>query len=170
MLVPSSLLAAALVTLAPLARAACECGYLDPSTNAIWTDATITYFNETGTTDIVTEPAKSPRIYGQQSAGETGTGQESWAIVGDLVDNWETSFGATWRSAVSYNNTYIDDMSPGLAMQVSQANMNTRIVNGSQIVTRRRDIQYGTFRASIQHAPLVQEGYGFKFGVSYNDR
>ncbi|UZJ55558.1 hypothetical protein CBS101457_004878 [Exobasidium rhododendri] len=159
----------ALTSLAPLARAACECGYLDPDTNALWTDATITYFNESGINDIVTRPAQSPRIYGQQIAGDTGTGQESWAIVGDHVNDYEDSFGATWRSAVSYNNTFIDDMSLGLGMQVSTPDLKDRIVNGSQIVTRRRDIQYGTFRASIQHAALSAEGAGFKFGVSYNE-
>lgn len=163
-------LSVTLFALAPFARAACECGYLDPSTNALWTDATITYFNETGTADIVTLPAKSPHIYGQQTIGDTGTGQQSWAVVGDHINEWEDSFGATWRSAVSYNNTFIDDQSLGLGMQVSTPDLKHRIVNGSSIVTRRRDIQYGTFRASIQHAPIYGEGAGFKFGVSYNER
>ena len=160
---------ALILTSAPQqAHAACECGYLDPVTNVLWTDATITYFNETGLQDMVTQPEESPKIYGHQTAGETGTGQQSWAVVGDHVNDWEESFGATYRSAVSYNNTFIDDQAQGLAMQVSPANLKHRIVNGSQIVTRRRDILYGSFRAQILPPTSLGRGAAFKFGASYN--
>ncbi|PWZ00053.1 hypothetical protein BCV70DRAFT_104364 [Testicularia cyperi] len=148
-------------------QAACECGYLDPLTNALWTDRTITYFNESGLNDVVTDPAESPRIYGGATSGETGTGQQAWSLVGDFVNKWENSFGATYRSAVSYNNTFIDNNS--LALQVSPANLDHRIVNGSQIVTRRRDILYGSFRAEIQPAVSLGRGAAFKFGAFYND-
>lgn len=162
---------AGLAAIAPLAQAACECGYFDPAINALRTDATITYFNKTGLADVVTMPAKSPSIYGNKQSGSTGQGQESWAVVGDLVNEYENSFGATFRSAVSHNNTFIDDMSQGLSLQVSPANIKTRIVNGSQIVTRRRDILFGSFRASIQPALANSEGgTGFKFAVAYNER
>ncbi|KAN0062765.1 hypothetical protein ACQY0O_004960 [Thecaphora frezii] len=167
-----ALLAAAttLISRAPLqAQAACECGYLDPSTNALWTDAAITYFNETGTDDIVTHPAKSPNIFGMQTAGDTGTGSQTWAVLGDHVNDWEESFGATYRSAVSYNTTYIDKTTHALAMEVSPANLKHRIVNGSSIVTRRRDILYGTFRAQMQPVTSQGRGSGFKFGVSWNE-
>lgn len=53
------------------AQAACECGYLDPFTNHLWTDASFSYFNETGLDDIVMNPAVSPKIYGNQNGGET---------------------------------------------------------------------------------------------------
>lgn len=153
----------------PTVRGACECGYLDPSTGALWTDATISYFNETGLTDVVTQPAKSPRIYGEQSAGDTGTGQQPWSLVGNHINEYEESFGATWRRAVSYNNTFLNGTN-GLAMQISPADIKNRIVNGSQIVSRRRDIQYGTFRAKIIPAPNVGAGGAFTFGASYNER
>ncbi|EPQ26678.1 uncharacterized protein PFL1_05657 [Pseudozyma flocculosa PF-1] len=152
-----------------LANAACECGYLDPATNALWTDAAITYFNETGTSDMVTNPAQSPKIYGQLSAGDTGSGSETWAVVGDHINDWEESFGATYRSAVSYNTTYIDQASRALAMEVSPANLKHRIVNGSSIVTRRRDILYGSFRAQIQPPTSLGRGAAFKFGASWNE-
>ena len=154
------------------ARAACECGYFDPNTGSTWTDASITYFNETGLQDVVALPSKSPGLFGQQNIGETGTGQETWAVGGDHVNPWETSFGATWRSAVSHNNTFIDktDSSLGLAMQISQADPETRIVNGSQIVTRRRDILYGSFRANIMPPAHTGEGAGFKWSIAYNIR
>lgn len=162
-----SLLAAA-ATATTLVRGACECGYQDPLTGALWTDATISYFNETGLDDVVTLPTKSPRIYGEQSAGDTGTGQQPWSVVGDHVNEYEESFGATWRSAVSYNNTFLNE-SHGLAMQISPADTKHRIVNGSQLVSRRRDIQYGSFRAMILPAANVGAGGAFTFGASYNE-
>jgi hypothetical protein len=150
---------------------ACECGYLDPISGELWTDATITYFNETGLNDVVTNVQESPGIYGQQTVGQTGTGQQAWSLVGDHVNDWEESFGATYRSAVSYNNTF-SNTTLGLGMQVSTADEATHIVNGSQIVTRRRDIQFGSFRAYIIPASSFNRngGSAFKFGVSYNDR
>lgn len=167
---PAMLVASALVfalSTLPLIRAACECGYRDPLTDALWTDRSITYFNESGLTDVVTDPTVSPRMYGGATPGETGDGQQAWALVGDLVDKWENSFDATYRSAVSYNNTYIDDNA--LALQVSPANLHNRIVNGSQIVTRRRDILFGSFRAEIEPAVSRGRGAAFKFSAAWND-
>lgn len=167
---PARLVASTLVFAASclsFAQAACECGYRDPLTNALWTDRSITYFNETGLTDVVTQPQRSPRIYGGATPGETGNGQQSWSLVGNLVNKWENSFGATYRSAVSYNNTFVDDNA--LALQVSPAEPVHRIVNGSQIVTRRRDILYGSFRAQIEPAISLGAGAAFKFSAAYND-
>ncbi|SOV01561.1 uncharacterized protein UDID_06805 [Ustilago sp. UG-2017a] len=167
---PATLVVSSLVFAAsslPFVQAACECGYRDPLTNALWTDRTITYFNESGLNDLVTDPAVSPRIYGGATAGETGDGQQDWSLVGNLINKWETSFVATYRSAVSYNNTFLDDNA--LALQVSPAEPTHRIVNGSQIVTRRRDILYGSFRAQIEPAISRGRGAAFKFSATYND-
>ncbi|UZJ53603.1 hypothetical protein CBS101457_002923 [Exobasidium rhododendri] len=151
--------------------AACECGYLDPASGQLWTDATITYFNETGLADVVVDVQQSPSIYGQETNGQTGDGQQAWSLIGDHINDWEDSFGATYRSAVSFNNTFYVNESVGLGMQVSPATQSTHVVNGSQLVTRRRDIQYGSFRAFI--LPTASEnlngGSAFTFGVSYND-
>lgn len=169
------MLAAALASCAMLvsrAHAACECGYQDPSTGDIWTDATITYFNETGLSDVVTDVQQSPAIYGEQTAGSTGDGEQSWSLIGDHINKWENSFGATYLSAVSFNNTYSTYQSRGLSMQVSPADEKRHIVNGSQVVTRRRDIQYGSFRAFILPAASynMNGGSAFTFGISYNER
>lgn len=172
-LLASAVLALSSATLR--ANAACECGYLDPSTNHLWTDASFSYFNETGLEDIVMDPTKSPKVDGAETAGETGDGQQTWSAVGNHINPYEESFGATYLSAVSYNNTYIDNRTDGLAMQVSTANQKTHVVNGSSIVTRRRDILYGSFRASvkppfIKPIPGSDRGYGsgFQFALSYN--
>lgn len=167
---PATLVASALllaVSSLPFARAACECGYRDPLTNALWTDRTITYFNESGLTDVVLNPAVSPQMYGGATPGETGDGQQAWSVIGDQINKWEESFDATYRSAVSYNNTFLNDNA--LALQVSPAEPVHRIVNGSQIVTRRRDILYGSFRAEIEPAVSLGRGAAFKFSAAYND-
>ena len=173
-LVASAILALSSVTLR--VKADCECGYLDPSTNHLWTDAAFTYFNESGLDDMVTNPAKSPKINGIETAGLTGDGQQTWSAVGDHINPYEDSFGATYLSAVSYNNTYIDNRTEGLAMQVSPANEKTHVVNGSTIVTRRRDILYGSFRVSVKppfinNTPGFDHGFGsgFKFALAYNE-
>ncbi|EST07846.1 Acyltransferase 3 [Kalmanozyma brasiliensis GHG001] len=159
-------------------KADCECGYLDPSTNHLWTDAAFSFFNETGLDDIVMNPAKSPKPNGNEIVGDTGDGQQTWSAVGNHINPYEESFGATYLSAVSYNTTYIDNRtsSEGIAMEVSPANQKTHVVNGSTIVTRRRDILYGSFRANIKPPfinpiPGSDKGYGsgFEFTVAYND-
>lgn len=48
-----------------------------PTTNHLWTDAAFSYFNETGLEDIVMNPAKSPKVDGNQPSGDTGDGQQT---------------------------------------------------------------------------------------------
>ena len=152
-------------------RAACECGYRDPVTGDVWTDATITYFNETGLADAVIDVQEQSSVLGAGPAGNSGNGQQAWTVIGDHVNDWEDSFGAIYRSAVSANNTYTHELASGLAMQVSTPTPD-HVVNGSQIVTRRRDILYGSFRAFIIPAVNADKngGSAFQFGVSYNTR
>lgn len=161
-----------IATVIPRVDAACECEYLDPLTQEIWTDAVFTYFNETGISDVVTNIMESPNIYGEKTQGNTGNGSQAWSAIGDHVNKWENSFGATYLSAVSFNNTFVQQEENGLSMQVSPANQKNHIVNGSQLVTRRRDILYGSFRTFIIPAKSFNGngGSAFKFGVSYNER
>lgn len=97
----SWVLLAALNLLFNTARAAdCDCGYLDPTTQSLWTDASITYWNESDSSqDIVFNPTESPSPYGQSSAGDSGTDLKSWTSIEKLND-YEDSFQATFRSGV----------------------------------------------------------------------
>lgn len=86
------------------AAGSCECGYLDPTTQSLWTDASITYWNESSAAQaIVLNPTQSPSDFGSSSSGDTGSGQEAWASIESLND-WEDSFQATYRAGtkVSY--------------------------------------------------------------------
>ncbi|KAJ1029390.1 hypothetical protein NDA13_002641 [Ustilago tritici] len=46
--------------------------------------------------------AKSPKIDGVATVGETGNGPQTWSAVGHYVHPYEESFGATYLSAYSY--------------------------------------------------------------------
>lgn len=163
--------AVGLGTVTELVSASCECGYLDPTTNELWTEASITYFNESGTGDVAYEGTKS--IYGQDPPSTDGNGSgQAWSVVGDFTNKWEMSFGATWRSSVQTNNTFADgDL--GLGMRVSMPDVKNRIVNGAQLVTRRRDIAFGSLRTMVippNNTAQAGGGAAFKFGTFYNDR
>lgn len=166
----------------------CPCGYLDTTTNDLWTDSILTYFNETGAQqDVVFSPLVSPYYMGQGTSGNTGNGTEDWAAAGDQVNVWEDAFGATYRSGVAYNNT---DLHNGLLrMAVNPAEMKHRIVYGAEgeitaylqcfarktnrernaAVTRRRDILYGTFRAAMNASLGNGAGTAFQMSAKYND-
>ena len=159
-----------LLALAKEAAAACDCGFRDPATDSLWTDAIITYFNETGAAQsIVSNPERSADRYGQDDAGSSGNGQQPW-VASQRTNDWEDDFGATWRSAVSFNNTYFsnDSSSTGLHMQVSPADTVNRISYGSQLVSRRRDILFGSFQAFVKPSTPVSAGTTFDMEVAYN--
>lgn len=109
----------------------CPCGYLDPTTDSLWTDAIVTYFNETdAASDIVTTPTISPSYQGDQSAGNTGNGTQDWSIIGDQLNAYEDGFDATYRSGLQYNNTAIRNTL--LEMYLQPADRKNRIVYGAE--------------------------------------
>lgn len=109
----------------------CPCGFTDPTTGAIWTDALLTYFNETDvSSDIVMTPAASPYSEGEKGQGDTGTGTQDWSNIGGQVNEWEDAFGATYRSGVLLNNTALTNSQ--LEMYVQPAEMKDRIVYGAE--------------------------------------
>lgn len=75
--------------------AACECGYLDPQTGALWTDASLSYFNDTSAySQVIFSPLKSPSASGQRTAGDTGDGTQLWSAT-SFVNQWERDFGVS---------------------------------------------------------------------------
>lgn len=147
----------------------CRCGYYDSKTDAIWTDSTITYFNETGAQEkVVWESVSPPSFQGTLSAGDSGTGPEDWA-VGEQRNDWEDAFGSTWVSGVAYNNTFLPaNPVNGLALAVPPAIKRNRTSFGSLIVSRRRDLRYGTFRVAIDPPSPGQGGTLIQMAVWYN--
>ncbi|KAK0552264.1 hypothetical protein OC846_002961 [Tilletia horrida] len=147
----------------------CLCGYLDNTNQAIWTDRTITYFNESGAaSDVVFQPEKAPSFQGILTAGDTGDGPQAWA-AGQQTDPWEDAFGATWLAGTKYNNTFLPTNSTdGLALAVPPGDRQNRISYGAVLISRRRDIRYGSFRASIEPPTPGQGGTLIQMAVWYN--
>jgi hypothetical protein len=135
----------------------CPCGYNDPTTGQLWTDAVLTYFNETdASNDIVMDPSVSPYSAGQQSAGNTGSGTQDWSNVGGQVNAWEEAFGATYRSGVLYNNTALHNTD--LEMYVQPAELKDRIVYGAECECRGGSLCYLLGPLIYSGSPLSYSG------------
>lgn len=161
------LLASAILTVLSGAWAQCNCGYRDPETLALFTDSIITYFNETDAAEqVVFTPERSADRYGRDDPGYAGTGQQAW-INSERLNDWEDDFSATWRSAVMYDNTYLENNT--MVMRVQAAEQKHRIVFGSQFQTRRRDILYGTFRTMVRPPSVTSAGTEFDIELAYNE-
>ncbi|KAE8272041.1 hypothetical protein A4X09_0g288 [Tilletia walkeri] len=149
--------------------APCDCGYQDPATGAVWTDAIITYFNETeAANDIVFQPARSPYANGDSDSGDSGTGSQSWVVAGDQVHKWEEGFTATYRAGFNYNNTFLDSNESALALNIQPADMSNHVSLGAQIVSRRRDILYGSFRVEMKLPATRNAGSVLRAAAQYN--
>ncbi|CAO1612506.1 unnamed protein product [Jaminaea pallidilutea] len=155
------------------AQSQCACGYRDPTSNQVWTDAIITYFNETNAaTDFVMDPAQSPNVAGRKGSGSTGDGSQDWAAYSQL-NAYNLGYGIDWRTGYQYNNTYqtIDQDRATQAMQLAvvPADLKHRITWGAGLLTRRRDILFGSFRTSVIPSPSSNEGTYLTMGVKYDD-
>jgi len=116
----------------------------------------------------VWESVSPPSFQGTLSAGDSGTGPEDWA-VGEQRNDWEDAFGSTWVSGVAYNNTFLPaNPVNGLALAVPPAIKRNRTSFGSLIVSRRRDLRYGTFRVAIDPPSPGQGGTLIQMAVWYN--
>lgn len=142
----------------------------DPATNALWTDSIITYFNETeASSGIVFDPPSSPSLDGSKSGGDTGTSlQRSWTTV-DHLNDWNEGFSNLWRTGYASNNTHLSPRtSEGLQLDVQPADTSDRITWGSALLTRRRDIQYGSLRTSMVAPRPYEGGTVLQLGIQYN--
>lgn len=138
----------------------------------MWTDAILTYFNETNAaTDFVLEPTKSPSYYGSQGSGDTGSGSQDWAAY-DSLNAYNEGYNSNWRTGWRYNNTYpttdSDRATQALQLAVTAADLRNRITWGAGLVTRRRDILFGSFRTSVLPSPSSNEGTYLTMGVEYD--
>lgn len=109
----------------------CSCGFTDKSKNQIYTDAIIVYFNETST--IPTQD-----FFRQ-----------------DFVHKKEYGWTTVYRQGAVLDNAFLTNFSDvsnnSLALVVDPATSN-RLVKGGAIESKRQDILYGSFRASMKGA------------------
>ncbi|UZJ53103.1 hypothetical protein CBS101457_002423 [Exobasidium rhododendri] len=163
----------ALLICAGLAESKCECGYLDPVTDELWTDRIITYWNETASAqaDLITNPTVSPAWQGQGIAGDTGTQNENWVVASAPINNWEDGFSSTYRTGYAKENVRLvnDTKFQGLALDVSPAFRKNHTTWGSAVVSRRRDILYGSFRTMTQAPNIQYGGSAFDMQARFNE-
>lgn len=122
----------------------CPCGYRDDATRQVYTDSIVVYFNETEAIDH-----NIFRILEYEHKKEKG---------------WNTVFRqGSQPSNVGLGNTgslpwqdEVDGRTPSLELFVNPST-EKHLVNGAQLRSTRRDILYGTFRASLR-SPLPWAG------------
>ncbi|KAF1935214.1 hypothetical protein EJ02DRAFT_507172 [Clathrospora elynae] len=130
--------------------ASCSCGFLDPRTGAIWTDAIVTYGNETEklpVDSLVAEEYQHP---------------------------YEKNWNARYRSgALPTNIGHNDSTAPGWngsawTLSLERPTKNHFVV-GASIRSLRRDIRYGTFESALGPPKPGVGGSVLAMRLDYNE-
>ncbi|KAH6664461.1 hypothetical protein B0J14DRAFT_551896 [Halenospora varia] len=121
----------------------CSCGYYDSATDEVFTEAIITYFNETSvlSPDFITE---------------------------DYKNKFEKDWNAIYRQGADTTNVQFSNGSQSLQLHVSNPD-NEHLVLGGGVRTLRSDIQYGSFRSLLRPADSGNGGTSISMVLSYND-
>ncbi|CAK3870799.1 hypothetical protein DOTSEDRAFT_56085 [Lecanosticta acicola] len=133
----------------------CSCGFQDPTTKDLFTDSIILYFNETGVDTNVFE------IRNYQNKNQKG-----WNTVfkqGARPSNvWiGNNDSLPWQDAV-------DGTQPSLEMYLDALDQYQHRSQGAELRSLRRDILYGTFRASMRSAQPWVGGSAMSMYLQYN--
>jgi hypothetical protein len=129
----------------------CSCGFYDNSTGDLFTESTITYFNETTGIPLVDF---IPQVY--EHKYEKG---------------WNSLFrqGASLSNLQFRNDTSNPSFpSPSLELYVDPSTSNHLVV-GSEIRTVRHDMQYGSFRSSLRSPRKWRHGSALSMLLTYNE-
>lgn len=128
----------------------CHCGFVDPTTNHVYTDSIIAFFNETDTV-----PSDSFSIDSFTHHYEKG-----WKIYyreGAVEENVAFGDYDDWSFTGSVLNLTVSGYTP------------EHLVNGAQLQTVRQDIQYGTFRAFMLSPQPWAGGSALTMRLQYNE-
>ncbi|GAB7365589.1 hypothetical protein MBLNU230_g6660t1 [Neophaeotheca triangularis] len=136
-------------TMAASPPSGCDCGYQDPNTEQVYTDALIVYFNETDTID--------PEIFKLQDFASSK--QQGYNSVYKL--------GAKPKNAQITNDTYMRPRTQSLQLQADPP-ADDHTVYGGSLKSQRQDLQYGTFRAGLRGASQWTGGTALSFMLRYN--
>lgn len=133
----------------------CSCGFQDPTTKDLYTESIILYFNETGVDENVFE------IRNYQNKNQKG-----WNTVfkqGALPDNVRIGNNGSlpWQD-------WIDGTQPSLQMYLNGFDQYSHLSKGAELRSLRRDILYGTFRASMRSAQPWVGGSAMSMYLQFN--
>ncbi|KAI5271070.1 hypothetical protein E4T47_05632 [Aureobasidium subglaciale] len=126
----------------------CSCGFVDPTSNEVWTEALITYFNETN---------QLPSDYRKL----------------DFHHNREYGYNSLYRQGATPDNAYIGQVTDeNVDEQVMQlwidAGTGQHYVQGAGIEALRQDMHFGTFRSSMRGPPKNTGGSAMSMQLYHN--
>ena len=133
----------------------CSCGYLDTSSNQLYTESVIVYFNESQTLP------------------------EDEFLFHSFAHRSEKGWNSLYRQGASPSNVVIGNESTvswlerasnpsSLELFVDPSGYD-HLVTGGAIETKRQDIQYGTFRALMRSAHPFAGGTALSMVLRYNE-
>ncbi|EME41040.1 hypothetical protein DOTSEDRAFT_56085 [Dothistroma septosporum NZE10] len=133
----------------------CSCGYRDPRTQEVYTEAVIQYFNET---DVDQDVFKASKYAHKNQKG------------------WNTIFpqGADPANVIRGNNgslpwqDSIDGTSPSLEMWLDKFHFH-HLSTGAELRSLRHDMLYGSFRTSMRSAQPWVGGSAMSMYLQFND-
>jgi hypothetical protein len=129
----------------------CSCGFLDPDTNQVWTDAIIVYFNETLIDREVWDLPQYEHIKEQGWNAIYRAGAD-----GSLANANDTDFDLALNRSVN-----------ALELRLN-ASTDQHLVMGANLATRRRDIQYGMFETGMKPPSRQSAGTALSMLMRYN--
>ncbi|KAF2717264.1 glycoside hydrolase family 16 protein [Polychaeton citri CBS 116435] len=133
----------------------CSCGFRDPGTDQLFTQSLIVYFNETAQVDtnvFEIEDYLHKKEEGWKSTYIQGADPSNLVIGNNASLGWQNS---------------TDGKSPSLQLFLDAATQQ-HVVVGSGLRTLRRDIQYGSFRASMRSAHPFDSAGGSALSMMLN--
>ncbi|KAI7231781.1 hypothetical protein KC330_g6247 [Hortaea werneckii] len=141
-------------TLLATARAAildkqCSCGFQDPTSKEVYTDALIVYFNET---EVINDDLFLLQDFEHKK-------EQGWNSV------WKV--GAKPGNVEINNDTFIWPHIQSLQLRTSPSTPD-HVVNGGSLRSVRQDMQYGSFRAGMRGAAKYTGGTALSFMLRYN--
>ncbi|KAF2090793.1 glycoside hydrolase family 16 protein, partial [Saccharata proteae CBS 121410] len=121
----------------------CSCGFYDASTDLLYTESLITYFNET---------AELPFQFVEET----------------FEHKAEKSWNSKYRAGANSTNVVANGTSDSLELYCDPTGKEHLVVGGS-IRTERRDIQYGTFRSLMRGPRRGAGGSSMTMRVQFNE-
>jgi hypothetical protein len=129
----------------------CSCGFRDPDTNQLWTDAIIVYFNET---EIDPEVWRLPQYEHIKEQG--------WNAIyragadPSLANPMDLEFDQVLNRSVN-----------ALELRLNSST-DQHLVMGANLATLRRDIQYGSFESGMKPPSRQSAGTALSMLMRYN--
>ncbi|KAJ9646315.1 hypothetical protein H2199_002364 [Coniosporium tulheliwenetii] len=133
----------------------CSCGYFDPSPKQLYTESIIVYFNESQT--LPDRDFFSQSFIHRSEKGWNSLYRQGASPSNVLIGNESTVSWLEQASNPSSLELFVDP------------SVHDHLVIGAAVETKRQDIQYGTFRASMRSPHPWAGGSALSMMLRYNE-